>query len=169
LNQREFRESGDVSRKGWPSLRPNNNKAVRSSDARLPSSLPSTPCLGRLTECSHTARQYNINVTEANVCQLGGHPAPISAQPTSGLSHLRTPEPRGLLRFFSTGVGRLAPARQTLVRTQWGRRFLSGQCLGGRLDVIRAYAVVAGSWYRGWMRRSDGPLETGLAAHEPPI
>jgi len=124
LNEREFLERGGVSQDAWPSLWPYEKRAVRSPDAQLPSPLPSTLRVGRLIGSSSTARQYNISITEAlpaeaNVCQLGGPSSPISAQPTSNTSHLRTSESRWILNFFSTESAKSRDGSKTASGVSW--------------------------------------------------
>ena len=156
MNKRELLERGGFSQNVWPSLQPYENRAVRSPDAQLPGPLPSTLHVGRLMGSSSTARQYNINVTESlpaepNVCQLSGPPSPISAQPTSGLSHLRTPETRGILKFFSTGSERHAHAWQTSSGLSQTDASSGGSVREGRQDVIRGNVVIARSCITdGW-------------------
>jgi hypothetical protein len=148
LNEGEFPERGGVSQNVWPSLRIYEDRAVRSPDAQLPGPLSSTRHVGRLMGSSSTAKQYNISVTEAlpaeaNVCQLGGAPSPISAQPTSGLSHLSTPETRGILKFFSTGSERHAHAWQTSSGLGQTDASSGENVRGGGQDVIRRNVAVA--------------------------
>ena len=94
LNEREFLERGEVSQKVWPSLRPYENRAVRSPDAQLPGPLPPTLRVGRLMGSSSTARQYNINVTEANACKRVDlhHPSAPSLHQACHICVSRRPE-----------------------------------------------------------------------------
>ena len=141
LNEREFRErGGGVSQNLRSPIGPYEKRAVRSPDAQLPSPLPSTLRVGRLIGSSSTARQYNISITEAlpaeaNVCQLGGPSSPISAQPTSNTSHLRTSESRWILNFFSTESAKSRDASKTASGVSWDSASCARQ--GSAMRLIR--------------------------------
>jgi len=174
LNERGSLARGGVSQNMRPPLRPCENRAVRSRDAQLPGPLCSTLHVGRLMGSSSTARQYNINVTEAllavaNACQLGGPPSPISAQPTSGLSHLRTPEPRGILKFFSTGVERHAHTWQTSSGLSQNAHSSGGNVRQAGAGCDSTQCGCRHIVYHGQMRCSASPPKEELAAEKPPI